>query len=470
MPADLDQKANFAADFGLVFRSSAIFAVLPEASLTIAVLNYWKIKNNLDVTLVFTQRTAKGALIDRACFDFADCNVVNFLPTITEGSVEIEALSNRNARIPYAAIMGIYETDNSVSMVHAYARNHSLSEIEDRRAILEARESCITLRAYQNIETVAIFHNGNVPIDEQQAKLILTSQAGDEKEIRFILPALAPYETYTFEFERIAPDCRSFLNSKDGWAALHFSNQSAFPRLLVRWLDRSTGAVQVTHSNFDYSVHRTDMIDTENAALMVIPGIHTRLVEKVAVLYARPTPGLYNISVEGENLQTEGGEIIPLPITSACTIRLTAQTGQLPSRIVTAISGQVSPDSLPFECSLGVLHDRRPPKRFHWGVVSARHDSVVYLTKYADLYGGGDEIGLSFNLYGNGSASPLKRDLTYHSLAEVPDFFNIRDLFPDLSGCLAGEFGYITLFSNWGGFLAFTALELDGSLTIEHTF
>ena len=75
---------------------------------------------------------------------------------------------NSNLRIPYAAIMAIYETKKSVSMVHSYARNHSLQEIEDSNCII-SNESCWTIKL---IENLAVFHNGHIPVKKQKAKLV----------------------------------------------------------------------------------------------------------------------------------------------------------------------------------------------------------------------------------------------------------------------------------------------------------
>ena len=155
----LDQQRNYRADFGLVFRSSAIFAVLPECECTFSVLNYWKHKNGIPVSLVITERTVKGEVVHRTPFEFDAADVLNYRPGILEGSVEIEAFGNRNLRIPYAAVMGIYETDRSIAMVHSYGRNHAPSEIEDHVAVLDARESCISLRCAPHIQTRTVFHN-----------------------------------------------------------------------------------------------------------------------------------------------------------------------------------------------------------------------------------------------------------------------------------------------------------------------
>ncbi len=160
----INQEDNYAADFGAAFRSSAIFYKPKDVITTISFSNYWEFKNNLNVGLVITIRDMKGNLILRKEVSFNNSNVINYIVSeIDEGSIEVEAFSNANLRIPYAAIMVVYETENGVSMVHTYGRNHSLIELEDDKAIVEAHESCWSLRTENNITNKAVFHNGHVP-------------------------------------------------------------------------------------------------------------------------------------------------------------------------------------------------------------------------------------------------------------------------------------------------------------------
>ena len=122
----INQKDHYAGNCGLALRSSAVFYYLasPLVRTTISVSNYWKFKNNLDVTIVASTRGMDGTLARREVLEFNDGLVLNYRPQENfEGSVEIEALSLKNLRIPYAAIMAIYESPRSVSMVHSYARN-----------------------------------------------------------------------------------------------------------------------------------------------------------------------------------------------------------------------------------------------------------------------------------------------------------------------------------------------------------
>ena len=50
-------------------------------------------------------------------------------------------------------------------------------------------------------------------------------------------------------------------------------------------------------------------------------------------------------------------------------------------------------------------------------------------------------------------------------------YIYISDLFDNVSDFLANEFGYFTLYSEYGGYFVYSSLENEtGSITIEHGF
>ena len=153
----IDQKKNYKADYGFINRSSAIFYVINRKIKTnLSILNYWNIKNNVYVTILVTFRDLKGLIKDRKPYNFENTNVININEyPFDEGSVELEAFGKQNLKIPYAAIMGMYENNDSISQIHSYTRNHSLIEIENNEAFTNVFESCWTTG---NIEKSTKFH------------------------------------------------------------------------------------------------------------------------------------------------------------------------------------------------------------------------------------------------------------------------------------------------------------------------
>ena len=165
--AKINQADNYLANFGLCPRSSAIFWIpaISTGSVRFALSNYWLFKNSIKVLLVASFRNMSGKLVARINIDFGQSDVLILNPPKADeleqgGSVELEALANQDIRIPYAAIMAIYETNQSISMVHSYARSYSIWEIEEGRTISEGHEGCWTLRDTADIYSFAVLHNG----------------------------------------------------------------------------------------------------------------------------------------------------------------------------------------------------------------------------------------------------------------------------------------------------------------------
>jgi hypothetical protein len=469
MPKLLNQEANYRADFGETYRSSAIFLKPAGIGTTISVMNYWKHKNGLSVTLLFTERRMDGTLVARTPMGWDETNVINFVPTIAEGSIEVEAFGNVNLRIPYAAIMAIYETPASVTMVHAYGRNHSLVELEDDRAILEGREGCWTLDAGEGIANTAYFHNGHAPVEAQRAKLILARADGSEVERNFDLAAMRPFETVAFDMDTLWPGYRDELGGETGWATVHFDNRSAFTRMLVARHDTASGHFQTTHSNFDYSAHQTNLIKATRPALMKLPQVE-QVEDQQVVIYPRFTPGTYSVATADVTREFAHASLVDA--SARAPLAFERADGDLPSRLVTGYRARRSPDALAFECSLGITHEKRPPKRFFWGLVSARLASRIYLARYEELYPAPERgpVELSLALYGPGTLETQAAKRSYAGPGDIPDSFALGDIFPDAEALIGEQFGYLTLFCNWGGLVVFTSLEKGNSLTVEHTF
>lgn len=457
----IDQQKNYSADFGAIFRSSAIFFKPLNIKTTVSISNYWKFKNDIDVGIVISYRNLKGKLIAREQPSFSTGHVLNIEVThIEEGSVEIEAYSHKNLRIPYAAIMCIYETKGSISMVHSYGRNHSLIELEDNSSITQARESCWTLRPSKDIRNLAVFHNGHVPLEEQFAKFIVSTLLGSEKIINFSIPALQAYESFIFDAEEIFPELYDFLEGGLGFGTLHFESESSFTRLLVLWIDKVSNNIQVTHSNFDYSSHQTNILGETDTAYMELPSVRGRIPE--VIVYPKFSEGSYVV-----NDQYKFDSAIQISAENS-RLSISRDDRKLPSRIVTAITDKISDEAiLPYECSLGVLHQKRPPKRFHWFVASSDYLSTIHITSYEKIYPCDGAIELVCRMYSEASHFIDEKILRFDSLGSVTKEIDVGSIFnlEDVKG-----YFYVSIFSAYGGLFIFSSIQKDNCLTIEHSF
>ena len=90
----IDQQDNFSANFGKVFRSSAIFYAVHDDKVktTISFLNYWDLKNKIATQAMINLRKIDGALVSRELVDFNRGEVFNFTVPYNYGSFILKNL------------------------------------------------------------------------------------------------------------------------------------------------------------------------------------------------------------------------------------------------------------------------------------------------------------------------------------------------------------------------------------------
>ena len=465
----LDQNKNHKADFGSIFRSSCIFYIPSNIKTTISISNYWEFKNNLKICLLMTVRNMNGKTISRKEIYFTSSNVISISKFgITEGSVEVEAFGNTNLRIPYAAVMAIYESKNSISMVHSYTRNHSLIELEDKNCLLSARESCWTIKP--KFINKGIFHNGHISIDKQKAKLILTNKEGVDKVYKFIIPKINAYESFIFEIKKIAPNFKKFLKNKEGWATLHFESLSSFTRMLIVWENNSKTELQATHSNFDYSFYITNKLVSNKGVQMTFPKVSDLLEELNLITYPKFEKGEYNFSINNKKREKFNRGFIKKLNAEDSYINFKKKNNLLPTRIVTALSGKTKNQDIPFECSMGIDHENSIKKRFSWALVSGKFNNLIFVDRNNVIDG---ELcnDFIFKLYNSHDKKVKSNQIKLKIGKDGRYKIKLEEIFPSYKKFLKKEYGYITLFSFDVSIRLYTAIYNNKKgVTFEHAF
>lgn len=472
----IDQKQNYAAAFGLIFRSAAIFWATTRdgAITTISFMNYWRIKRGLDVAVVLTTRAMDGRLISREAVDWSGRAVVNHLVDLqgeTEGSIEIEVFSNRNLVIPYPAIMAVYETADGLSMVHSYGRVYSPMEVENGKTITVGRESCFTLRDAPGVRSFCVFHNGYEVQPAQTLRMRIVSAEGEVRRADLPLSELSPYQTVRLLPGDLFTDLEAFLGGRPGNAAVEFGLARAFTRMLVGNETTDGRDRQVTHSNFDYGAHQTDLVEGARTAVMPLAALPGR--RRTVIVYPDSEPGDYRLDLPTGARPFRSGERIEVPVDDLDLMTVSREDGPMPSRIVTAQGVEVREGSgLPIECSLGVMHQGRPGKHSHWMLLSARPGErssihgVAVEALYGPVHGGG-----TLSLHGVTSADPVTIPLDPDQVAALmrgaaPLALPDAQVFqPNADWCWA----YLNL--DYPGWMVFSAVETaSGAVTLEHAF
>ena len=469
----ISQADNYAGNFGEVVRSSAIFWAKNDAHLrtTISFSNYWKYKNFTDVQVLVNLRTLSGELINRKVIDFEEGYVCNYSPPDNfEGSVEVEAFSAKNLRIPYAAVMAIYESSKSVSMVHSYARAYSQHEIEDRRTITNGEESCWTLRDNHTNSSFSIVHNGPNRQERQSAVLRVRNRLGIEQSVEIELPELLPFQTMTFTPKKHFLNLTDFLGGEPGNARVSFKLNGGFSRMLCGTENIDKTQLQVTHSNFDYSTHDTDTIkDGVVRAYMRTPNVIGDFQQEI-VVYPDTNTGIYLSECDGQTKKFKTGEIFGLSFDSSegKHVKFSRTDNILPTRIVTALRLNSQTQNIPAECSLGVVHHNRPQKNFHWMLVSKKFKSHICWVDYQEVYGGcPDNAEFVFKLYTPNEGKELVKQFVRSELP-ADGTIDLTSIFDNAN--LSVDYCYLSLWCSYGGLMVFSTLEKNSSITIEHSF
>jgi len=469
----ISQADNYAGNFGEVLRSSAIFWIKNNENIktTISFSNYWKFKNFLDVRVLLNVRSLEGKLLERIPINFEKSEICNYEPNQNfEGSVEVEVFSIKNMRIPYAAIMAIYECSESISMVHSYSRIYSLHEIEENRTITVGEESCWTLRDNADTTSFCVIHNGAYEQEGQIVTLAIRNHLGKEKTIDYKLKKLNPYETLIIEPKKQFPEIVNWLNGNIGNGRLSFKLNGSFTRMLCGIKKEDNSQLQVTHSNFDYSKHDTDKIkDGIVEAFMITP--NTKNLKQEIVVYPDTNEGKYRLYYDNSKIDFKTGEIIRVqPKTNeGSSIRFERKDKILPTRIVTALRLNPGEDIICAECSLGIVHHSRPPKNFSWMLVSKKFNTNISWVDFENVYGGcPNEAEFVFKLYPTNTQLPIEKKFIK---SELPNsqIIELKNIFTDLTW-LGDSYSYLTVWCSYGGLMFFSSLKKNNSITIEHSF
>lgn len=318
------------------------------------------------------------------------------------------------------------------------------------------------------IQSFAIGHNGNYVMQSHNCQLRVRRYDGREISRSFKLKELNPYETFKIFPCQIIEDLDTFLDGKAGNARLDFNLQGAFTRLLCCNQLQDSSQLQVTHSNFDYSQHITDFVDSNTAdatAYMVIPpSIENTSCE--AIVYPDRSPGDY---LAGITTMQPIEDIFSLAVgQNSSVIKFTRSDNKLPSRIVTGL--RLYQKGLVAECSLGVIHSKRPGKHFHWMLVSGLYETYVLFTAITKIYGElPSNLSLCLTLYGENSSESVQTNYGIE-LLKVDAPIPLTSLFEECEQYLTKSFGYLTIWSDYPGLMIYSALKKGNSITLEHSF
>ena len=478
----ISQKKNFANKHGFHYRSSAQFYFVinkdKSVNTSLILFNYFQIKNQNQVSICITLRNSKGEFVDRRHLEFGDQSIIVVNDEfwgldVHTGSVEVEYFSLKNLVIPYAAVIGVYETIHGISYIHTYSRCYSKHEIETGFTVMESCESNWTIRDSSDTESFTILHNGHLKVEEQIIKIKIISEKGRTLEKNHLLKSLNPFEIVEILPQKIFENLAEWLDNEQANCSIEFKVNGAFTRTLVGNRSKNISDMQVTHSNFAYNHHETDFVDTEKG-FMPYPKFNVK--DGQINIYPDMPSGEYFFGYDysdGNLLKFNSGQYISHKINhhQNFNISLGKVDSHLPSRIPIGFSGKslnASNDILPFEISLGICSKARPKKRFWWGPIGniqTKNSLVIGLLN--DIYGEYMNQELILRIYNDQNGEFKERKFSAKEL--VSKNFRIEICKEDLEDI--NKFGMYTVFSEYPGFFVYSLTEnKKGSIAIEHGF
>lgn len=475
----LNQQNNYNADFGKVFRSASTFYYInsnkKNIRTTISFMDYWSIKNNLEVKILANVREMSGELIFREELYFKDGNVINYSPFIKdefEGSIEIEILSLENLRFPYPAIMVYYKGTSQSTMTHTYGRVYSPHEIEDKKTIPFGHETGWTIRDKKELKSFCIFHNGSDCCDEQIMIIDISTEGSKEKKrIPFKLRKLMPYETIKIYAEDFFPEIKSYLDGKSGNIALNFKLKNAFTRLLVGHESTQDGSLQVTHSNFNYNKIQTDIVQ-DSKAVFIVPNL--KFSNFNMIVYPGRTQGNYKIKTSTTSISLKNNDIIKFTIKPMERLEFSSDDNTIPSRIVIGLEYGDN-DIYLSELSSNIFHNKKPAKRFHWGnlIPDSLGSSKLIFTDLKELFGGIKENNpITIRFYSSKTKDILERKFpaSNFKILEKEGFDLSND--QEIKNFINGDIGWWSIFCEYGGLYPFILVQdnINKTYTLEHAF
>ena len=430
------------------------------------------------MAICVTLRDSKGTFVDRRHIDFTNQSVIVIDDKFWNsdkhlGSVEVEYFSLKNLVIPYAAVIGAYQTNLGLTYIHTYSRNYSNHEMENGFKVMESCESNWTIRDSKEVESFTILHNGFLKVDAQEIKIKITSESGRVIEKKYFINALNPYEILEIVPQNYFPDLPNWLNNEQANCSISFKINGAFTRTLVGNRTKTMTDMQVTHSNFAYNHHQTDFVDTDKGFL---PYPNFNIKEGQINIYPDMPNGEYFIDYdlkEKKSFNFQSGQYISNKVFNhqSFDISLGKVNSSLPSRVPIGVSGKsfdAAKDILPFEISLGICTKVRPGKRFWWGPIGnmeTKNCLVIGLLK--EIYGEHLKEDICIRIYND-------QNNDYKELIFTKEQLIAMEYRIDLSKKTLeniNKYGMYTVFSEYPGFFVYSLTEnKKGSIAIEHGF
>ena len=203
---------------------------------------------------------------------------------------------------------------------------------------------------------------------------------------------------------------------------------------------------------------------------MTMPKFNGILNNLNLVVYPKFDKGNYSYSINGKKKNIFNKGFIKNIEQEEELINFRKTNNKFPSRLVTGLNGKMNNQKIPFECSLGIAHEKNLAKRFSWGIVSGKDINLIFINKNKIIKSTVNR-NLVFKLYNSKNLKVLTKNFVLPKNNEDRHQFNLKEVFPKYKNFLKNEYGYLTLFSKDTSILMINGIfNKQKGLTIEHCF
>ena len=443
----------------------------------ISFLNYWKIKNNLKANIEAITYCSNGNILERKNVTFDKGNVLNLCPLngkTGKGSIEIKITSKANLKIPYAAIVGIYETKFGLTAVHSYTRLY----YEKEEMKNKGNEGSWTIRDSEKISSFCVFHNGSEMQPAQKVKFTIQNEFQEILVSHIEIPSIPPYGVIKINLINSIKNLREFLKGGIGTVSVNYEVKNSFTRLLIGNESIKNGHdMQVTHSNFNYKTQGTDFLqNNSDVSLHLYPGQINKYSE--FIVYPHLVPGNYEAKLGNKNYKINNNQdIVKIPISQknkSREIKFYSKIDPMPSRFQIGLVSKKNKKRIPNEVAFSAITSIEPRKRFHWGVcgVGKNIDTKLVILDLGNLDSKKEESeDVIISFYSTETNDVMKSTIKAKNIKQFVDGKSIYKIFKEIKKPTKNMFGYFSVFSNYGRYLCYSeTTNQHGSIFKEHSF
>ena len=469
-------------------------------------LNYWREKSGLvSLTQRLTLRTLEGEtfLVNQSLIEGRGGHVLEVDELLaqsadspTEGSIEIEFLSETSLGMAYPALVVRYVGHDWHTLAHSCQRFYSESSADDHVGELQlAEEGNITIQEDAGIEPFLFVHNGPSAVEARPIEIDIIAEDGRRFSSMTDPIDWRPFQTRQLLLRDLV-EYREFLAGQRGTFSIRLVLAGVFPRL-IGGQERS-GTWSIDHTNFSAiaGAAAQDVIqvspDPDHRELVF--NVPNNLDEDwhcfVDIYPTYPEDDGYTIEVR--TIDKLGKTVVARDIALArfgdqsfpritvdntasgreTTLSLTYRhQSSLPRRFHTGIHYQIG-EGLPGFLTDGPMPASSGSSRTHWFPVFEQPDSRNFLL-VSNLSSGNEQQYavtydcLLFNIFGD---DPLEEVFRLEAFEQK--CLPLNDLIPDANGFLRDGPGWVYMVARepQRAVLHYASVRGQDSIAVCHAF